>query len=108
MTHIDTRTRPAPNTELPLFIPLRREWYEQFERRVKTFEFRPYGPRWNEKTCRIGRRVTLSLGYGKAQRLHGVIVGFWQDDQAIHGDAWKSCYGDKGHKIAARIEIRID
>ena len=30
---------------------------------------RVYGPRWNEKTCFIGRRATLSKGYEKGSRL---------------------------------------
>lgn len=62
--------------EKPIFIPLCREWFEKFERGEKTKEYRVYGPRWNEKTCRIGRPVILSMGYGKALRLHGKIAGF--------------------------------
>ncbi len=59
----------------PLFIPLRREWYEAFASGSKTHEWRRYGPGWNERTCTIGRPVTLSLGYSGA-RLHGVITSF--------------------------------
>lgn len=105
--HIDYR-KTIPPAEKPVFIPLRREWYELFARRAKTSEYRPYGPRWNEKTCRIGRRVTLSLGYGKARRLHGVIIGFEKSEDATRTEAWKSCYGGKGYQFAAKIEIRID
>jgi len=60
----------------PLFIPLCAKWFEAFERGDKTEEFRPWGPRWNIGTCMPGRRVTLSCGYGKSRRLHGVIAGF--------------------------------
>jgi len=63
-------------TEKPLFIPLKAKWFEAFEQCKKTIEYRVYGPRWNEKTCRRGRAVTLSYGYGKARRLYGVITGF--------------------------------
>lgn len=62
--------------EKPLFIPLYTQWYEEFANGTKTVEFRNYGPRWNEKTCRIGRKVTISKGYGKKNRLYGVVKGF--------------------------------
>lgn len=62
--------------EKPLFVPLTRRWFEQFERGEKTTEFRLYGARWNERTCRIGRAVTLSLGYGTKRRLTGVVCRF--------------------------------
>jgi hypothetical protein len=60
--------------EKPLFIPLKAEYYEDFNRGTKTFEFRLEGPRWNNKTCYKGRQVILSKGYGKKHRLKGVIV----------------------------------
>jgi hypothetical protein len=60
----------------PLFVPLKREHFDAFERGDKDHEYRAYGPRWNEATCRVGRRVLLSFGYGKQRRLRGVIVGF--------------------------------
>ncbi len=60
----------------PLFIPLTTHWFNQFADGTKTTELRIYGPRWNERTCTIGRAVTISHGYGKARRLHGTIVGF--------------------------------
>ena len=59
-----------------LFIPLKTEHYEAFERGDKDTEYRQYGSRWNEKTCPIGRGVTLSKGYGKQNRLSGVVKAF--------------------------------
>ena len=59
----------------PLFIPLRREWFEAFAAGTKTQEWRRYGPGWNERTCLIGRPVTLALGYTRT-RLHGVVTSF--------------------------------
>jgi len=53
----------------PIFIPLKTEYYEAFEDGSKTEELRLYGPRWNEKTCTVGRQVILSKGYGKYARL---------------------------------------
>jgi len=63
-------------TDKPLFIPLKTEFYELFERGEKTEEYRLYGSRWNENTCTVGRAVTLSKGYGKQNRLTGVVKGF--------------------------------
>lgn len=60
----------------PLFIPLKSEYYADFASGMKTREYRLYGPRWNERTCRPGRPVTLSRGYGTRDRLHGTIAGF--------------------------------
>jgi len=59
----------------PLFIPLRRVYFEAFKRREKRFEIRRYGPRWNERVCTTGRRVILSCGYS-GPRLHGTIRCF--------------------------------
>ncbi len=51
----------------PLFIPLKRQWFEAFSDGSKTVEYRRYGPRWNERTCTPGRPVVLSLGYSGAR-----------------------------------------
>lgn len=59
----------------PLFVPLRKEWFEAFRRGEKTEEWRRYGPQWNERVCWIGRPVLLSLGY-RSLRLLGTIVSF--------------------------------
>jgi len=90
----------------PLFIPLKREYFEAFERGEKIEEFRPYGPRWNEQTCPVGRQVVLSLGYGKQRRLFGRVVGFRKDEQPQLRPAWVHCYGDK-HAVAACIKIEL-
>ena len=60
----------------PLFIPLKSLHYDRFAEGVKTKEYRRYGKRWNERTCRVGRAVVLSRGYGTQDRLHGRIDGF--------------------------------
>lgn len=52
----------------PLFIPLKTEFYEGFLRGDKREEYRVHGPRWNEKTCRIGREAVLSLEESEALR----------------------------------------
>jgi hypothetical protein len=58
----------------PLFIPLKREWFDLFATGQKCIEWRREGPRWNKRTCRVGRRVTLSLGYKGLCRLSGVVT----------------------------------
>lgn len=58
-----------------LFIPLRTRWFRDFELGIKTTEYRAYGPRWNERTCPIGRKAVLAHGYGHP-RLDRTVVGF--------------------------------
>lgn len=60
----------------PLFIPLRTEWFRKFADGTKSTEYRAYGPRWNERTCRAGRAATVSHGYGKRERLQRVVSHF--------------------------------
>lgn len=60
----------------PLFVPLYMRYWRAFRDGNKTTEFRTYGPRWNERTCLVGRRVTLSAGYGKKHRIFARVAGF--------------------------------
>lgn len=91
----------------PMFIPLKREYFEAFAAGTKREEFRPEGPRWNARTCPVGRPVVLSLGYGKARRMTGVIVGYRSSAEPTKTTAWKDCYGDRAG-LAACIEIELD
>lgn len=95
----------------PLFIPLKREFYEAFERGDKTEEYRLYGPRWNEKTCVVGRPVVLSLGYGKQHRMTGVISYFsvqrGSNMQGFQRIALRHVYGTTDLDVAC-IAITID
>lgn len=91
----------------PLFIPLKTAYFEAFAKGEKTVEYRPYGPRWNECTCPVGRKVTLSHGYGKARRLTGTVIAFERSAAPTRTAAWMDCYGDKGGD-AACIHIRLD
>lgn len=104
----------------PLFIPLKREYYEQFRDGIKApgiligmgppipyqTEFRKHGPRWNKHTCKPGRDVVLSLGYGKKHRMQGVIVGFETSHEATKTKDWQRCYGNEP-AIAACIAIHV-
>lgn len=64
-----------PNNEdmVPLFVPLKTEWFDRFASGEKTVEWRLFGKRWNRETCVTGRAIILSKGYGKVARLHGTI-----------------------------------
>jgi hypothetical protein len=59
--------KPCPKHDRPLFIPLKREWFEKFRDGSKTIEYRRLGPKWNPKVCWIGRPVILSNGYSGAR-----------------------------------------
>lgn len=47
----------------PLFIPLKKVYFDQFLIGEKRTEYRVYGPRWNEGTITRGRKAVLSCGY---------------------------------------------
>lgn len=91
-------------TEKPLFIPLKTEFYDSFMSGEKCEEFRAYGPRWNEKVCRVGRPVLLSKGYGKHSRATSKVTSFEKrhghdfisDDQG----AILACFGSLNIEIA--------
>lgn len=91
----------------PLFIPLKREHFEAFASGIKETEYRPYGPRWNERTCTIGRPVVLSLGYGRAHRITGTIASFTTEADPTHRPGWVDCYGT-APRTAACIGIQKD
>ena len=100
LTESDMSTATA---EKPLFIPLKTEYYRAFEDGTKTTEYRRYGALWNERTCRIGRDVVLSHGYGKQSRMMGTVIGFKRE--VMDSADWLACYGEPGE--AACIEIAI-
>lgn len=88
----------------PLFVPLKSQYYEAFIDGSKDTEYRKYGKGWNERTCVVGRRVTISKGYGKQNRRTGTIVGFTK--RQMSSQAWIDCYGEPG--LAACIRIELD
>lgn len=92
----------------PLFILLKREFWEAFRDGVKVGmeEFRPYGRRWNERTCFVGRRVILSLGYN-GPRLMGVIERFRVSLEPTRTEAWASCGYAQKHPGVPAACIRI-
>lgn len=91
----------------PLFIPLKKEYFGQFNAGKKTEEYRPYGPRWNEKTCPKGRDVVLSLGYSRHRRLYGMVTGFRVEENSAKIPGWVECYGKNDTRPVACIEIYL-
>lgn len=95
----------------PLFIPLKSEYFEAFRTGEKESELRRYGPRWNEKTCEMGRAVILSKGYGKGARLNATVTDFEKRRGADFGGlgriAIMACYGTLDVEIAI-ISLTID
>lgn len=96
----------AESQDKPLFIPLKRPYYEAFRNRSKTTEYRPLDSRWNEQTCWVGRPVLLSLGQGGDHHLPGVITGFHRSTRASATKPWIACYGP-GKRLVACIKILI-
>lgn len=94
----------------PLFIPLKTAYYNQFDAGTKTDELRVYGTRWNERTCKVGRAVTLSKGYGKRHRLSGTVTSFKRQHGSTFGSTYRAaieaCYGTLDVWIAC-ISIEV-
>jgi len=94
----------------PLFIPLNTKYYEAFADGSKTVEYRLHGKRWHPGTCWAGRPVTFSKGYGKKDRLSGVIEFVWLADTiSLDDDVQKAIgeiYGEGNHEIIC-IEVKL-
>lgn len=89
--------------EKPLFIPLKGKWFDAFVCGEKADELRAYGPRWNERTCRVGRPVTLSRGYGKHERLGGHVSAFTKR----HGTSFCRTYANAIQQTYGTLDIDI-
>ena len=87
----------------PIFIPLKTEYFEAFADGNKREELRRYGPRWNERTCAVGRAVVLSKGYGKRHRMVGRIWKFKRQ----HGSTFGSTYRAALLDVFGTLDIEI-
>lgn len=74
----------------PLFIPLKTVYYKAFADGTKREELRLYGPRWNHGTCKVGREVVISKGYGKHNRMRGRIWKFKKQRGYLFGSIYKA------------------
>lgn len=88
------------NQVKPLFVPLKKQYYEDFVTGNKDTEYRKYGPGWNERTCQIGRTVVISMGYGKYRRSKGIIRSFDVIDSSTIPSA-REVYGPVKIELAA-------
>jgi len=70
---------------------------------MKQEELRRYGPRWDEKTCEVGREVTLSCGYGSKRRAKGIVTKFKKQ----HGTLFGSTYKDSILAVYGTLDIFI-
>jgi hypothetical protein len=84
----------------PLFIPLKTQWFREFESGAKDTEYRAYGPRWNERTCRVGRKATVSHGYS-GKRLERVVAAFEVLSRADAPAAARTIYPEAAFIAAA-------
>lgn len=57
----------------PLFLPLNAEHFDAFKAGTKPAEYRILGGKFNQQQIVQGRRVVLSRGYGKKDRMTGII-----------------------------------
>ncbi|WP_155321207.1 hypothetical protein [Desulfosarcina ovata] len=93
----------------PLFLPLKKEHYNMFERGLKQCEYRKYGPRWNERTCVPGRPAVISCGYRKGNRLFGYVAGFAtaHPSESAGGAVYLDTYGMCDDGPVAEIYIAV-
>lgn len=88
----------------PLFIPLKAEYFDAFRDGSKDTEFRKFGARWNERTCMVVGLWFSPAGYGKSQRLNGIVSGFEvvpaKSFGGLQREAMRSLYGSLEFDIA--------
>ena len=87
----------------PLFIPLKTEYFEAFADGSKREELRLYGTRWNKETCKPGREVVISKGYGKHARLKGRIWKFKRQHGSLFGSTYKAAI----QKVYGTLDVDI-
>jgi hypothetical protein len=82
----------------PLFIPLRTAFFDAFAAGRKSV--RRYGPRWNDRTCVVGRSVIVNKGYS-GPRLDGHVCDVFT--RRTGNAEWKSCNGDTAGPVACIV-----
>lgn len=85
----------------PLFANLNVYWFWETAGGRHPTEYRPYGPRWNERTVWPGRRAVITMAF-RWPRLFTSVESFAILDEPPDQKAWDSVYPDKkGCKIMA-------
>lgn len=91
----------------PIFIPLKREYYNAFKSGHKQIEYRRVGGQFTKANCTPGREVTLSLGYGSRNRIKGTVLRSWIEHHEHPTGPIADCYGTEPIDILA-IQILVD
>lgn len=101
-----------PDDQPAIFVPQKRVHFADTKSGVKRFEYRKLGKIWNEKSCRVGRRIIFSNGYGIQNRLTGRITSFRIEHNPHTLPGWTDCYGDDngpaaviGFEITGELEV---
>jgi hypothetical protein len=89
---------------VPLFVALKRCWWEQYRDGTKRVEWRVYGPRWNCRVAWKGRPVTLSLGYS-GPRIAAEVVRTRKVPRALAPEKARQFYPDATHFCAILVSV---
>ena len=92
----------------PLFIPLKKEYFEQYKDGSKHYELRKPEKQFQLKYLWPGRAVTLSCGYS-GDRLYTKIAGaeIWHSGDLGKDDqkACLNCYGQHGEVVKINFDF---
>ena len=91
----------------PVFVPLKREWFEAFARGEKRVEWRAYGARWNCECIAPKRAIVLSMGYSGA-RLHGTVVDVERIERAHAPEAAQLLFPNAEYFCAIHVDLESD
>ncbi|WP_319761898.1 hypothetical protein [Maridesulfovibrio sp.] len=92
----------------PLFIPLKKEYFEQYKNGTKKYELRKPERQFQLKYLTPGRDVTLSCGYS-GDRLYTKIGGaeLWHSGDLGKADrkACLDCFGQHGEVVKINFDF---
>jgi hypothetical protein len=97
---------PSAQKVKPLFLLLKRKYWEQFAAGTKTVEWRPYGARFNERVLRPGRPIVLSCGY-IGPRLYATVTQFEIVDRAGAPPEARAIYPQQQKFAKISLELSV-
>lgn len=98
--------RDKGNRMSALFIPLKTRWFRAFAEGVKTIEYRAYGPRWNERTCAVGRDAIISHGYSGG-RIAARVLDFRKIDICDGPAEAQELFADHTHLAMICLDVTL-
>lgn len=101
----------SDNNLKPVFLPLKRKYWEQFRDGESSVEYRKLGHRWREKAFPSGRGVILSCGYSGPRLLARVRSCSVVNSSNIDGGDGLSVvelYGANVLVLAIKLEMMSD